>query len=90
VGSTGRISGKILSSFYAIASHSQSTHSAMREWTPPDHLFDWDKVMNHVRKGVLLDGFDRYIDWHVKLKRRANELAEQLPQEGSSKRLKKG
>ena len=62
----------------------------MREWIPPDALFDWDKVMNHVRKGVLQDGFDRDCDWHVNLKRRADELAEQLPQEGSSKRPKRG
>jgi len=45
----------------------------MDKWMPPDHLFNWDIVMNHVRKGVLLDGFDRYFDWHVNLNRQADE-----------------
>ncbi|KAG1720306.1 uncharacterized protein EDB91DRAFT_1257037 [Suillus paluster] len=42
--------------------------SAMRKWIPPDPLFNWDKVVNHVRKGMLYDGFDWYCDWHVNLK----------------------
>ncbi|KAG1740754.1 uncharacterized protein EDB91DRAFT_1248149 [Suillus paluster] len=40
---------------------------AMCKWIPPDPLFDWDKVMNHVCKGVMHDGFDRYSDWHEDL-----------------------
>jgi hypothetical protein len=50
----------------------------MHKWTPPDPLFDWDKVMSHVRKGVLQDGFYRYCDWHVNLnlKCQADKLAE--------------
>jgi len=62
----------------------------MREWTPPDHLFDWNKLLGHIRKGALLDGYQRYVKWHVGLKRRADELAEQLPREGSSKRPRRG
>jgi len=61
----------------------------MREWIPPDPLFNWDTVMKHVRNGVLHDGFDRYCDWHVNLKRRADELAKQLPQEESRKKPKR-
>jgi len=45
--------------------------------------------MKHVRNGVLHDGFDRYCDWHVNLKRRADELAKQLPQEESRKKPKR-
>ncbi|KAG1740756.1 uncharacterized protein EDB91DRAFT_1081851 [Suillus paluster] len=64
--------------------------SAMREWIPPDPLFNWDKVMNHICKGVLYDGFDWYCDWHVNLKCQADELAEQFPQEEPSKWPKRG
>ena len=61
----------------------------MHEWIPLDPLFDWDKVMNHICKGVLQDGFDRYTDWHGDLKHRADELLEQLPQEESRKKPKR-
>jgi hypothetical protein len=61
----------------------------MREWIPPDPLFNWDTVMKHVRKAVLRDGFRRYTKWHEGLKRQADELREQLPQGGSSKRPKR-
>jgi len=62
----------------------------MRQWSPPDTVFNWDEVMIYVRMGAVQDGFDRYCDWHRKLKRRADEPAEQLPQEGRIKRLKSG
>jgi hypothetical protein len=46
--------------------------------------------MCRVRMAVMQDGFERYCKWHRDLKRRAEELAEQLPQARStgSKRSK--
>jgi len=48
----------------------------MRRWNPSDTMFNWDEVMIHVRMGAMQDGFDRYSDWHYKLNRRAEELAD--------------
>jgi hypothetical protein len=48
----------------------------MCEWIPPYALIDWDKIMSHVRRGVLWDGFHQYTNWHCDLKRRAGKLSE--------------
>jgi len=42
----------------------------MREWIPPDRVFDWDVIMKRVRLAVMEDGFERYKKWHSNLKRR--------------------
>jgi hypothetical protein len=62
----------------------------MRQWTPPDLIFDWDDIMIYVESAVLKQGFERYRNWHIALKRRADVLGEQLSRGGPSKRLKKG
>ncbi|KAG1740731.1 hypothetical protein EDD22DRAFT_851777 [Suillus occidentalis] len=53
--------------------------SAIRKWTPPARVFDWDSMMNHVRTASLRDGYDRYCEWHVTLKCKASDsdIAEQ-------------
>jgi hypothetical protein len=56
----------------------------MHEWTPPDPVFNWDEIMRRVRKAVARDAFERYSKWHVGLKHRADELAEELPQARST------
>jgi hypothetical protein len=72
-----KISG--MTTLHLHKSFGDQSDSAIRKWTPPARVFDWDSMMNHVRTASLRDGYDRYCEWHVTLKRKASDsdIAEQ-------------
>jgi len=53
----------------------------MRQWTPPDPVIDWKDVMIHVESAALKQGFERYQNWHIALKRRATPATEEAKKE---------
>lgn len=60
---------------------------AMRDWSPPRELLDWNKCSKELRAAMKQTGFNRYRSWHRSfLKRVADESEVSGSRSGPSKR----
>lgn len=72
-----------------LSSHQQMVQNwlgALRGWSPPEPLFDWDGIIENLRKSMIGIARTRYTRWHKTLPKRPLPPSDDNSGNGPSKR----